>query len=61
MCAVVQTDFSHVCIFKTQVRYLMRYAVGSLVINNKSSHPVKVRKIANALKPCLSYRLRIIN
>ena len=61
MCAVAQTDFSQVCIFKTQARDLMGYAVDSLVINNKSSHPVKVRKIANAFKPCLSYRLRIIN
>jgi hypothetical protein len=37
----------------------MGYAVNSVVMNNKSNHPVQARKIANALKPCLSYRLKI--
>jgi hypothetical protein len=39
----------------------MGLEVDPLAIKKKWSYRIKVRKIANALKPCLSYRLRIIN
>ena len=45
MCAVAQTNSRQVCIFKTEARDLMGLAVDSLVIKNKSSHPVNVGKI----------------
>jgi len=62
LCAQSHRPISVMCVYlKHRQGDLMGFAVDSLVIKNKSSHPVKVRKIANALKPCLSYRLRIIN